>query len=70
MKMNIFFSELPIEVRNIFLFWYLNANVAYSYWDNEIDDDEKIKWFLLLNYTGTRQEEERELLLKSDLKIN
>ena len=65
-----FFRELPVDTQNIFLFWHLESNVAYSYWDNEINDDEKIKWFLLLNYTGTRQEEERELLLKSDLKIN
>ena len=52
------FSELPEDVRLYFSRQWITADVAYSYPDVDaaITDQEKIDWFLRINFAGTPQD--------------
>lgn len=62
-----FFRDLDqaakYEVQN----WRPEANVGYSYQDSPITDEEKIEWFLRVNFAGTTQEKAHQELLSSKL---
>jgi uncharacterized protein with ParB-like and HNH nuclease domain len=52
------FSQLPEDYRIAFLSSYLRTYVMNEHYDNEITDDEKIRWFKFLNFAGTPQDKE------------
>jgi lysyl-tRNA synthetase class I len=62
-----YFSELPKDIQNFLMRWEGNAQIAYSYEDEEISDEGLIKWFDLLNFAGTEPDKEHLELLKSKL---
>jgi hypothetical protein len=41
------------------------GDLAYEYWDHPISDDDKIKWFIQVNFAGTQQELEHFAKLKN-----
>ena len=45
-------------------FWF-SADVAFSYYDEPISDEDKITWFEQINFTGTPQDAEHLTKLKS-----
>lgn len=45
------------------------GDIAYSYWDKPISDDDKILWFNQINFAGTPQDEEHMNMLLSVTKI-
>lgn len=47
------FSELPEDYRNVIEHYNVRYKVAYDNFDRPISDDVKVKWFKLLNYSGT-----------------
>ena len=59
------FSELPKDIKRIIEYWTPRAQVAYSYYDDKISDDDLIKWFNLLNFAGTEQEKSHKDKLNS-----
>lgn len=72
-------GEFPIEVNNIQYYyedldsdlqlrikWFSGrCQMAYSYPDDKISDDDLIKWFYLLNFAGTPQEKQHLTTLLS-----
>ena len=53
------FNELDHSIKGEFLYHGLiRANIGYEYDDDLISDDDKIKWFNLINFTGTPQDKE------------
>ncbi len=58
-------SDLAKDAQNELLrFWFV-ADIAYSYYDKPITDDEKIDWFEQINFTGTPQDADHLLKLKT-----
>lgn len=51
-----YYNDLPKDVQFMIGNWHPNAQIAYSYWDDNISDDNLIKWFNLINFAGTEQE--------------
>lgn len=53
-----FYNELPDDWKKQFQFYYLTADIAYYYEDEDnISDEDKINWFKLINFSGTPQDE-------------
>ncbi len=60
-----YFDDLEKDAQQELLrFWFV-ADIAYSYFDKPISDDDKIAWFAQINFTGTPQDEAHLLKLKS-----
>ena len=55
-------NDLQYEVAYRF---YFHADVAYSYWDTPISDEDKITWFNQINFAGTPQDMEHMKKLKA-----
>jgi hypothetical protein len=62
-----FFGQLPADCANEFYRLGIIADVGYSYEDKPITDDEKIQWFLRINFAGTPQDKEHADNLQSIL---
>lgn len=58
-------SEIPFEVSRKLLFWTPRGQLAYSYYDEKISDDDLINWFNMLNFAGTEQDIKHKELLSS-----
>ena len=48
-----FYDDLMEETKREIWNLGLTFNVVYEYFDKKIDDKDLIKWFCLLNYSGT-----------------
>ena len=59
------FSELPKDIKFMIEHYSPTAQIAYSYYDDKISDDDLIKWFNLLNFAGTEQEKSHKDKLNS-----
>lgn len=59
-----FWSMLPEEYRSTILSFFLSVNVLSDPIDNPMSDQDKIKWFTLLNFAGTKQDLEHKLKLQ------
>jgi hypothetical protein len=68
-KKDYFFDDLDDTCQHDIRLFYPKADVAYSYTDMKdhtpITDDEKIEWFLRVNFSGTPQDEIHHENLKS-----
>lgn len=54
-----FFNELDQSIKGEFLYHGLiRSNIGYEYHDNLISDDDKIKWFNMINWAGTPQDKQ------------
>lgn len=54
-----FFDDLDHRIQGEFLFHgTIRSNIGYEYDDDPISDDDKIKWFNLINFAGTPQDKE------------
>ena len=62
-----FFNDLDKRAQFEIKHWCPRANVGYSYSDSPITDEEKIEWFLRVNFAGTAQEKSHQELLTSKL---
>jgi hypothetical protein len=63
-----YYNDLDERCQSEVNHWNPKADVGYSYVNlgkhpNVITDDEKIEWFLRVNFTGTPQEETHEEML-------
>lgn len=61
------FSELPENVQFRYKSWTPRAQIAYSYWDDKISDDDLIRWFDLINFAGTEQDADHKSRLRNYL---
>lgn len=61
-------SMLPDEYRSTILSFFLGVNVLSDPIDNPMSDQDKIKWFTLLNFAGTEQDTEHRRKLQQFLK--
>lgn len=53
------FNELDNSIQGEFLYHGLiNSNIAYEYPNLPISDEDKIKWFQLINFSGTPQDKQ------------
>jgi len=59
-----FIKDLSQECQNIIVNEWFECNVGYEYVDKPISDDNKIKWFELINFAGTPQDIEHMNSLK------
>ena len=55
-------EDLHYEIESRF---YFRGDLAYSYWDTPISDEDKITWFNQINFAGTPQDMEHMNKLKS-----
>jgi len=62
-----YYNELPQEMKNHINRFSFQGSVAYSYYNEPISDDDKIRWFEQLNFGGTPQDEEHINKLKKSL---
>lgn len=54
-----FFDDLDWDIQGEFLFHgRINSDVGYEYHDSLISDDDKIKWFEMINFSGTLQDKQ------------
>ncbi len=60
-----FISDMEIRLANEILGYSPRGDVAYSYSDSPITDDDKIAWFYQINFSGTQQEEAHMKKLQS-----
>jgi hypothetical protein len=63
-----YYSELPQEMINCINRFSFQGDMAFSYEDEPITDDDKIRWFNQLNFAGTPQEQDHVNKLKSAIK--
>jgi len=63
-----FFDELDHSIKGQFLYHGLiRSDIGYEYPDQPISDDDKIKWFQMINFAGTPQDKEHmNKLLNND----
>lgn len=53
------FDELDHSIKGEFLYHgTIRSNIGYEYPDQPISDDDKIKWFQMINFAGTPQDKE------------
>ena len=62
-----YYYELPEKMKLCINQFSFQGDMAYSYDDDPISDDDKIRWFNQLNFAGTQQEEEHIEKLKNSL---
>jgi len=60
-----YFEDLGKECLNVIYRFFTPSDVAYSYEDTPISDDDKIAWFEQINFTGTPQDAEHLNRLKN-----
>lgn len=54
---DLLFSDLPQDCQREILRLWIVADVAYEYPDQIIPDEEKVRWFNLINFAGTPQDQ-------------
>lgn len=52
-----FFNDLPKEYQQAIKGFYIDANIVYDKIGEPVKDQDKIDWFLSINYAGTPQDE-------------
>jgi hypothetical protein len=52
------FSELPDDYQGGINRFYFRYYVVNEPWDDRITDEQKIRWFKLINFAGTPQDSE------------
>ena len=62
-----YYNELPIEMIRCINQFSFQGDMAFSYEDDPISDDDKIRWFNQLNFAGSPQEQAHIDKLKSVL---
>lgn len=50
------FSQLPVEYRNAITNYHFRYYLILEPWGTPITDEQKIKWFKLINFSGTPQD--------------
>jgi len=50
------FSELPKDYQNAIDNYYFRYYVLNEDWDNRVTDEQKIRWFKFINFSGTPQD--------------
>jgi uncharacterized protein with ParB-like and HNH nuclease domain len=64
-----YFDELDHSIKGEFLYHgVIRSNIGYEYPDKLISDDDKIKWFQIINFAGTPQDKEHQEKLLKNLK--
>ena len=59
------FNELPIDYQNVIKGYHFAYYIAYEPYGNPFTDQNKIDWFMYINFAGTQQEQEHfERLMK------
>lgn len=53
---NYYFKDLPIDYKNAFAWYDIKCQMAYDDFDKKLTDQDKIDWFMRINYFGTPQE--------------
>ena len=54
-----YFDELDHSIKGEFLYHgTIRSNIGYEYPDQPISDNDKIKWFQMINFAGTPQDKE------------
>jgi len=51
-----YFKDLSPEAQREISLYSFTANIMYSYKDNPVSDETKIKWFDMINWAGTPQD--------------
>lgn len=50
---DLYFNELPIDYQRVIKGYAIPIYIAYEQYGNQFTDDDKIKWFKLINFAGT-----------------
>lgn len=58
------FNDLPKELQTKLLWYRPTCDIGYEYWNDRISDTDKIRWFELINFSGTPQDAEHLKNLK------
>ncbi len=53
-----YFNQLPNDYQLAIQHYYFRYYVVNEPWEKRITDDEKISWFMFINYAGTPQDKE------------
>jgi hypothetical protein len=64
-----FWGTLPEDYKSVILSFFLGVNVLSDPIDNPMSDQDKIKWFTLLNFAGTKQDLEHKLKLQQSFSL-
>lgn len=59
------YKDLDESVQRVIKFFGFTYDIVYEYNDKLISDDDKIKWFELINFSGTPQDKQHLINLKS-----
>lgn len=51
-----YFKQLPNDYRNAFAWYDIKCQIAYEDFDTKVTDQQKIDWFMRINYFGTPQD--------------
>lgn len=63
-----YFNDLEEKFQKYISLYRLNVDMSYEYWDDMISDDDKIRWFGMINFAGTPQDAEYLTELKNKIK--
>jgi len=59
-----FFKDLPIDYQRVIAGYHFPYYIVHEDFGKKISDEEKIKWFMFINFAGTQQEKEHFEKLK------
>jgi hypothetical protein len=59
-----YFVNLDSDLSQKFLSFWFRTNIIYEYYDKLIPDDDKIRWFEMINFAGTPHDIEHLKKLK------
>jgi|ERR1051325_1043934 hypothetical protein len=61
---NYYYQELDRKAQKEIELFGVQADVMYEWWDDMISDEDKIKWFEMINFLGTPQDQQHLNKLK------
>lgn len=61
------FSQLPEDYQSAILHHSIRVNIINEPWDDRITDDQKVEWFMFINFAGTRQDKAHMEALKNKI---
>lgn len=63
-----FYNTLPLDFKNQLDFYHIKGQIYYQHYNRQnqivpIPDEDKIKWFCLINFSGTPQDEKHKTIV-------
>lgn len=64
------YHQLPDDYKNAIKYFHISVDTLYEPIDKPFSDQDKVKWFTLINFAGTAQDAEHKLKLQQSFSIS